>query len=274
MISATRADNTCSERGEWNKPFWGKVLGRVMKKPSNNKDALLLLAGYCLAGMVLTTAASWLQNQLFGGGGIPTPAFFLLPATLGGIVGGAMGRMKWQREHAQMAANHDPLTGLPNRGAFERAVEREILRAERFSTPLGLVMFDVDKFKGINDTHGHVAGDRVLKAIANAVSGVTRRTDMFARWAGDEFVLLAPGTDTSGCRTLAEKVRKAVAYLTFEGDLHVTISVGVAAHTYADDPVRLLNRADEALYHAKRAGRNCTATTRCLRSTGTWTSIP
>lgn len=222
-------------------------------------------------GAILLVAASWTQYALFVSNALPPVGYFAVPAILGAIVGLFVGRLYRTRLSAESAAQSDPLTGIPNRAGFSRGVDAEIARAERYGGAIGLLMFDVDKFKDINDTHGHAVGDQVLLGITEAVRSVTRRTDIFARWAGDEFVVLAPGTGTIGCRALAEKIRQAIATYPMPLDLTATVSIGVSHYVAGDDERSLLRRADDALYEAKRAGRNCTASSRFLRSTGTFT---
>ena len=231
-----------------------------------------LVAHYSVAaftGGLVAALLIWLQFSLMA---IESAAaHFVLPTVAGALVGLAFGHILKGRAVAQRAARCDTLTGLPNRSGLSLAVEAEVARSERYGGTAGLLMFDVDKFKSINDTHGHGVGDEVLVGLTEAVRSVTRRTDVFARWAGDEFVVLAPRTGTAGCRALAEKIRQAVVNYPMPLDLDVTISIGVAHYVAGDDEASMLKRADEALYRAKRAGRNCTASSRFLRSTGTFT---
>jgi diguanylate cyclase (GGDEF)-like protein len=147
----------------------------------------------------------------------------------------------------------DPLTGLRNIRAFEERLADEVVRAQRYHTPLSLLMADVDRLKAINDRGGHHAGNVALRAVANALRGDARQTDLAARVGGDEFALIAPNTDADAAGGLAERVREGVA----AHATGVTISVGVA--TLGDecpDPVALLRAADAALYQAKTLGRN------------------
>ncbi len=165
---------------------------------------------------------------------------------------------------AEAASVRDPLTGLANRRAFERAFRREFERARRANRGLGLVMVDVDHFKSINDELGHDIGDVVLKQIAARLGGVLRETDLVARWGGEEFALLLPdataGSDV-GPLGAAERLRESIAAEPFElgHDLAsrvVTVSVGLATLTPDDTAAELLRRADQALLKAKAGGRN------------------
>lgn len=154
----------------------------------------------------------------------------------------------------------DGLTQVFNRRYFEDAIEREISRSRRYLRPLSLVLLDIDFFKKINDTCGHLAGDAVLKEVARVVRSRTRREDVVARYGGEEFALLLPEIDHKGAAQLAEKVRKLVEKheFIFDGErIPVTISAGVATvQKKGEDPTELVRRADEKLYEAKSAGRN------------------
>ena len=154
----------------------------------------------------------------------------------------------------------DGLTQVFNRRYFEDAIERELSRSRRYTRPLSLVLLDIDHFKKINDTFGHLAGDAVLKEVALTVRARTRREDVFARFGGEEFALLLPEVDQKGAATLAEKARKLVEkhHFVFDGeDIAVTVSAGVATvQKKGETPVELIGRADEKLYEAKGAGRN------------------
>jgi diguanylate cyclase (GGDEF)-like protein len=159
----------------------------------------------------------------------------------------------------------DPLTGLANRRRFSDALDKEWQRAARDGRPLSLLFVDADRFKAFNDTYGHQAGDRCLKAIADTLSGALRRpADLAARYGGEEFVLLLPSTDSAGARHLAEAIRVGVEALAMPrgrtpGDGVLTVSIGVATErpgAQMRKPEGLVAQADHALYAAKAAGRN------------------
>lgn len=154
----------------------------------------------------------------------------------------------------------DGLTGLANRRQCEETLATEITRAERFGDPLALVVTDLDDFKDVNDAYGHAVGDLVLRDFATLLSSSVREIDLAARWGGEEFVLLLPGTDGPGARRLAERIRDALQshlVVTPEaGPIRVTASFGVAAFPDVRDAAGLFHAADEALYAAKRAGKN------------------
>ena len=155
----------------------------------------------------------------------------------------------------------DGLTGIHNKRYFFEALERELTRAQRHKRDLSIVMFDIDFFKKVNDTYGHLAGDYVLQSLAKLVSSRARREEIFARYGGEEFVILLPETPKDGAVELAERIRQRVAAYTFIFDgeeIPITVSLGVA--TIGDqptDPTSLIKEVDQQLYRAKADGRNC-----------------
>jgi len=156
-------------------------------------------------------------------------------------------------------AAHDELTGLCNRWRMMELLNAETQRVQRHGGVFSLVLFDVDKFKRINDEHGHDAGDTVLKLLAALVTQRLRKVDGFARWGGEEFLVLLPATDHAGGYKLAETLRRCVEGADFGAAGRVTISLGVVA-SGGDETVRqLLKRVDDRMYTGKRAGRNRTA---------------
>ncbi len=153
----------------------------------------------------------------------------------------------------------DELTGIFNRRGILDLLKREVARSERFNLPLSIAMVDVDDFKRINDTFGHVTGDKVLKAVALIMKSAIRRIDMLGRYGGEEFLIIFPNTPKDNARVAAEKLRKEVESHKFkyrDQEFRVTISLGVAEYTYGDSVEVLISKADEALYKAKRAGKN------------------
>jgi diguanylate cyclase (GGDEF)-like protein len=154
-------------------------------------------------------------------------------------------------------ANVDGLTGLYVRRYFDLRVSEEIERARRFGTSFGLVMLDLDDFKRLNDTHGHVVGDRALREVATVAQRQLRGVDLAARYGGEELAFLLPRTSLADAHAVAERIRAAIAAHDF-GGLPITASLGVAGWTESgvEDPDRLVERADAALYRAKAAGKN------------------
>ena len=135
-------------------------------------------------------------------------------------------------------------------------LEHEINRAARLSSPLSLILFDVDYFKHVNDTFGHQTGDQVLAQLAGAVGGSIRTTDLFARWGGEEFIVLMPGSDLNAARLLAEKLRLLLERQPFPDVGQVTCSFGVAQYAPGDNADGLMKKLDLCLYQAKASGRN------------------
>ena len=163
-------------------------------------------------------------------------------------------------EHALELAFTDGLTGLYNRRYFMDQIEREFIRAQRNKAPLSLIMVDLDELKGINDRFGHHAGDGFLKEVARIVKVNTRGSDVAARWGGDEFMLLAPGTDRKGASKIAERIRAAVERYKLkleDEEVGITISAGiVSCPDHAVAVAELLKKADQAMYNAKKGGKN------------------
>lgn len=160
---------------------------------------------------------------------------------------------------------NDGLTRAYNRRYFDQELERELNRAARYGRPLALVVFDIDHFKQINDSRGHLGGDEVLRQLAAIVMRLVRREDLFARIGGEEFALLIPEGSLSGAGLLAERLRATIEGHPFVTDgqpLRVTCSFGVAylEPRTTSSSRELYERADSALYAAKGAGRNCVRT--------------
>ena len=156
-------------------------------------------------------------------------------------------------------ATTDSLTNLPNRRGFELHVEQAMQEAQRDSSPLCAVMLDLDNFKLINDQHGHLAGDEVLRSFAERLRAALRQSDILCRWGGEEFILLLKNTDRHAAHELAEKLRQHCAEQRYpmDGDaLQVTVSLGLSQWQQGEALHDLLSRTDRALYRAKQTGRD------------------
>jgi diguanylate cyclase (GGDEF)-like protein len=150
----------------------------------------------------------------------------------------------------------DPLTGLSNRRQFDERLHEEIERSERTGAPLSLVMLDLDRFKGFNDTWGHLAGDECLQGVASILDANSRPYDTTARFGGEEFILILPGTGAAAARDRAEALRVAIARMDVRGaDERITASFGVAEYR-GGTAEHVIRAADQALYAAKAEGRN------------------
>jgi diguanylate cyclase (GGDEF)-like protein len=129
---------------------------------------------------------------------------------------------------------------------------------DRYNTPLSLVLFDIDHFKKINDTYGHVVGDQVLVQLSRFVPTLIRSMDLLARWGGEEFLILLPGSDGPMALQVAEKLREAISNLVFDDVVSITCSFGVTQYAATETAAQFIARADGALYRAKADGRNRT----------------
>lgn len=164
-----------------------------------------------------------------------------------------------ERELEKLAAE-DELTGLFNRRYFIQRLEQELARSHRYGTTCSLLMIDVDHFKQVNDTYGHSVGDQVLVTVGEILRSCLRSTDLAARYGGEEFCVLAANTDLEGGKLFAERIRRLLAERCFtppgKPPFSITCSIGVAEVRPGVTAKQLIDRADEAMYEAKRQGRN------------------
>ncbi|HPR73859.1 MAG TPA: GGDEF domain-containing protein [Bacteroidales bacterium] len=166
-----------------------------------------------------------------------------------------------QHERMQKLAAIDPLTGIYNRRFGMNRLTEECARSTRFNSPLGIIMFDIDKFKMVNDTYGHIAGDRIIKRIVTETQNILRNGDILIRYGGEEFLLILPGANKDNAFRVAERIRYAVEQSVTEygeNQIKVTVSLGIDAYPESSmtDPMELVKNADRALYNAKTSGRN------------------
>ena len=161
-------------------------------------------------------------------------------------------------------ASHDFLTGLYNRRSFTEEADKELARVDRYGGELSIIMLDIDFFKKVNDTYGHIVGDEVLKRLSNVISNNLRATDTFGRLGGEEFCILLPQTTIENAKNFAEKIRKIVEIVPFyweKGKFNITISLGISYYSKGMNDVTfeaILDLADKALYKSKNNGRNQT----------------
>jgi len=163
------------------------------------------------------------------------------------------------RQRLEQMAGSDALTGLPNRQAFDILFHQSLLEAERTGRPLSAILFDIDFFKQVNDTHGHLAGDDVLRTVARIARETLRESDAVSRWGGEEFLVLLKECTLEQAASVAEKLRYAIDHHDFSAvapECRITISLGVAQHALLEPATSFFARADDALYKAKANGRN------------------
>ena len=158
----------------------------------------------------------------------------------------------------QRLANFDALTGIYNRRKFRELLDNELERARRYHQPLSVVLMDIDHFKKINDQHGHGEGDRVLESIAALLRNHLRKSDFYARWGGEEFIIMMTHTDLRTALQVAEKIRQLLSGIKYGNSAGVvTASFGISSLVSDEKVNSLIKRADDALYDAKHSGRNC-----------------
>lgn len=251
--------------------------GLIVWQLASQRHRIAGRGAYIVMGSFLTIAVAFVVRSvgaLYGAVGIAsiTTANPLLSATFLFVAVSLMmvcqGLVLMTNERAdernRTLAMQDELTGLSNRRFIMEALGLQLAQAQRSSKPLTVVMLDVDYFKAINDTYGHLSGDRVLRELAACLKARLRGQDMAGRWGGEEFLVVLPDTDATGARVLAEKLRAAVEQTGFTARdgraIPLTISVGF--HTLLPEWLNeadldaLISSADQALYQAKQKGRN------------------
>jgi diguanylate cyclase (GGDEF)-like protein len=172
------------------------------------------------------------------------------------ITGQVLARLRGRLERERWLARTDPLTGIHNRRAFWNATARELERCRRFAEPFSVAYLDVDGFKGVNDHHGHAAGDEVLRRIATLLQQELRQLDMVARLGGDEFALLLPGTNVFGASSVLQRVRELLRRAPWRSQYGIDFSIGCITVLVAPRDVdAVVSQADQLMYTMKRAGR-------------------
>lgn len=164
---------------------------------------------------------------------------------------------------AQRAALQDKLTGLNNRAAFDNSLTREVDLAQRQHAPLSLVVLDIDHFKTVNDSYGHSAGDNALRALADSIIDTLRRSDIAFRYGGEEFALILSNTNKASALLVAERIRVAVSQINCNAGTRsfgFTVSLGISELEQGEQVTAFFDRADQALYQAKKSGRNKSVT--------------
>lgn len=221
-----------------------------------------ILCGLIGAVLSLALPMGWMSlSYLLGAAPDDKRVLFYLTLAGGTICVGAGIAIGILRERVRLLAERDDLTGLFNQSAFLRTASFLLLLAVRHHEPMAVMMLDIDHFKDVNDKHNHLVGSYVLKQIARIIGETTRKSDLTARFGGDEYVFCLPRTELKGAGDVAERIRNAIAAKPFETRGHtvrVTASIGVAAvmATPGLELNHLIELADKALYTAKAQGRN------------------
>jgi diguanylate cyclase (GGDEF)-like protein len=174
------------------------------------------------------------------------------------IIGSAMSNIELY-EQVQQRARTDSMTNLLNHRAFYDSLDREVNRTRRYNTILSLIMIDLDCLKGVNDNHGHRAGDAVLIHVAQSICKCVRETDAAARYGGDEFAIILPNTSLADAMNVAERLVKIVGQspVSIDGhELYASISVGLGQYQYGQSIEEFMTQTDMALFEAKEAGKN------------------
>ena len=224
--------------------------------------ATLMFLTLLLRTVLMFTASDWDSHFNVP----PGVQVFTYAVTLAVLLINSMGFVLMQMEHAVAQqhdlASHDRLTGLYNRLALMELMDHHLALARRRGSPLALLMLDIDHFQVVNDQHGHLVGDEVLRQVAQRAKARLRGADLLARFGGEEFLALLPATAAEGARAVAEDIRRAVAdppMVVHGVSIPVTISIGVHAGIPTDAPTAaeaMIALSDQALYEAKHQGRN------------------
>jgi len=248
----------------------GAVVGVLFerRRAAGSRGALMVMAGLGLGVVVLLARAAW------GAAGMPTGQGLLQPGGIAGLsfmllfvvlLVASFGFVFMSKDRAdevnRRLAALDELTGVANRRSIIAALDRDVGRAIRTREPLAVMMVDIDFFKHVNDTHGHLAGDRVLRNVADVIRSRIRAQDIVGRYGGEEFLVVLVDTSAQGARRLAEQLREAVQAASCHWGTHrlaVTVSIGVFGGRLepGDSWDQLIHAADSALYRAKQGGRN------------------
>jgi diguanylate cyclase (GGDEF)-like protein len=231
-------------------------MGLLWMYPALLSNFFLIKRNAAVVVTIVSLAILVLHGQAFGSG--PEMASFLASSTMVSVLAFVLAiRTEAQRLQLEVLATRDPLTGVDNRRAMEQELKIAIETHKRSRASFGLVMLDLDHFKRINDEFGHDAGDRVLVAFTDLIGQSTRKMDRFFRYGGEEFILLLPGADIAGLRTITANLRRHLAgKLRSPDGRPVTVSLGAAVLMANESWQKWLGRADAALYQAKTNGRD------------------
>ncbi len=237
-----------------------------------NTRQFIKVASWFFSGYILLILSLWLTRPEVLTGPlelIQAIAFVLILVTssiIGGFISGLREKLKNRNQELKVAlatieeiASLDALTGIYNRRRLFEILHQEVNRYKRAQGPFSVCILDIDHFKQVNDLHGHLAGDEILRRIAGSITGNLRSIDCFGRFGGEEFLMVLPQTTLEGATIKSERVRLQVESLRFPDiseDFRVTISIGVAEYREPEDIDETIDRADKCLYLAKDHGRN------------------
>ncbi|HIX62359.1 MAG TPA: GGDEF domain-containing protein [Candidatus Halomonas stercoripullorum] len=221
--------------------------------PGMLKASLLILAFTNLMGWMTFSRLNQLQRKQF--------ALLMDERSTNRQLQTEINERQLLESQLRQMASTDPLTGIPNRRHFFELAEREFSRAQREGTPLAICMVDIDRFKVLNDRHGHAVGDLVLSAVASCCASVLRDTDIIGRYGGEEFVIALPQADLATAEPIAERLRQKVHALDLpmiDGETRLSVTVGISQVLPQETALEMaLQRADAALYAGKARSRNC-----------------
>jgi len=207
--------------------------------------------------LMVTTLGGWFASKAFSNAQDLNILLFKYQFELEDLVRIRTVALEEKSVQLERLASIDPLTEIYNRRKFVEVCEIELSRFARHHHAFSIFMLDIDDFKKINDTYGHDAGDMVIKKVADSIRNVTRGSDYFGRWGGEEFIIMSPDSDKEGRCILADKIVNKIAETEFENIPNITISVGLTTVAVGDDNIDIIiKRADQALYKAKELGKN------------------
>lgn len=242
---------------------WAARLSRVVQR----HGARALIAGGTLAGVLLSVLLGQIVVTLAGRGdrvvaaAVAAAAALLLVPAACAVILRLLAALDAARQRLTVLGTHDALTGIFNRRHFLELVQREWDRAKRYETPAALLLIDADHFRQVNDAHGQLCGDEVLRQIAGTTAGSLRQPDVLARFGGEELIVFLPHTDLLGAVDVAERIREQVQRLAVpwqEKTVSTTVSIGVAPMRPELESLDwMIHEADTALQLAKTDGRNC-----------------
>jgi diguanylate cyclase (GGDEF)-like protein len=230
-----------------------------------------------LYAISLASVGSYLVVRLQQGDNVALASVIGQAYVVGGMLLCLLYVLARYRDHVQRISLHtemleqlayiDALTGLPNRRRMDMQAQAQIELARRYATPFCVALLDIDRFKHVNDTLGHLAGDLALMQVASVARSALRTTDLIGRWGGEEFLLLLPQTGLEEGHAAVERIRLAIEARAGDERLPITVSCGVTSYAGGDTTISLIQRADLALYRAKAGGRNQVASMAGFRQT-------